>query len=150
MSDYLPEAGDRSPPRGPTPRGCCGSTTSPATRQLAAESVAPAEKPGKQEVAPRLLPPGAVGFAPSVDSVNTARANLVKRPEERKKPPAVWVTFPEADRRELLEMWKEWQAGKADTDVPPTGDYIAAKGLLGSTTRCPGSSGSSSPTTRGP
>lgn len=41
-------------------------------------------------------------------------------------------------------------AVKADMDVPPTGDHIAAKGLLGSTTRCPGSSGSSSPTTRGP
>lgn len=105
------------PARGPTPRGCRGSTTSPATQQLAAGTMAPAEKPGKQEVAPRFLPPGAVGFAPSLDSVNTARANLVKRPEEKKKPPAVWATFPEPDRRELLEMWKEWQAGRPRTST---------------------------------
>lgn len=109
------------------------------------------EKPGKQEVAPRFVPPGGVGFAPSLDSVTTGRANLVKHVEEKKKPPAVWTTFPEVVRRQLMEMWDKWQKGEADAgsfyekvykrsalkqgmDVPSAGEYVHAldaQGLRG-------------------
>lgn len=107
------------------------------------------EKPGKQE---ESSPKGG-GFAPSLDQLKATREKLVKHVEEKKKPPAVWATFPEPVRQQLMGMWAEWQAGKTDAksfyddvykrsavkagmDVPSAGEYIEAldaQGVRGGT-----------------
>ncbi|MGW5716238.1 T3SS effector HopA1 family protein [Amycolatopsis sp. NPDC003865] len=113
------------------------------------ETVAPAEKPGKQEIAP----PKGGGFAPSADLINATREKLVKRAPEKKREPATWARFPEGARRQLMEMWHEWQRGEIDAAhfyddfykksdakramrVPSAGQYVdalAEQDLLGST-----------------
>ncbi|MEV4149433.1 T3SS effector HopA1 family protein [Amycolatopsis sp. NPDC049691] len=120
-------------------------------RKYGEVSVLP-DKPGKQEPPPRFLPPGGVGFAPSLDQIKSTREKLVKHVEE-KKPPAAWSAFPVGVRKQLMEMWDKWQRGETDAasfyddfykqsdakramDVPSAGQYVAAlaaQDLLGST-----------------